>query len=137
MLFRSFQKVCDEVSKIKNLRCTFFLFFHAGHRGLCLFYPIQVYLVVNWPRKWAVFDFSKKSKISQNVLQKSITFKNDFHFFGRVKNFLGPSRSFSTPNFLLGASRKGLNFMIPFNQNLIFSDHLQGKVSFLLCTCTC
>ena len=120
--------MCDEFSKIKNLRCTFFLFFHAGHQGICLFDPIQVYLVVNWPRKWAVFDFRKKSKISQNVLQKSITFKNDFHFFGRVKIVLGPSRSFFTPNFLSGASRKGLNFLIAFDHKLIFSDNLHIKV---------
>ena len=39
MPFRSFPKVCDEFSKIKNLRCTFFLFFHAGHQGICLFDP--------------------------------------------------------------------------------------------------
>ena len=72
----------------------------------------------------------QKSEISQNVLQKSITFKNDFHIFGRVRNFLGPSRSFSTPNFLLGASGKGLNFMIAFDHNLIFSDneiHLKNQ----------
>jgi hypothetical protein len=114
--------VCDEVSKIKDLRCTYFLCFHAGHQGICLFDPIQVYLVVNWPRKLAVLDFWKKSKISQNVLQKSITFKTDLNFFGRVKNLLGPSRSFSTPNFLTGASRKGFNFMIAFDHKLIFSD---------------
>ena len=122
--------MCDEVSKIKNLRCTFFLFFHAGHQGICLLDPIQVYLVVNWPRKWAVFDFWKQSKISQNVLQKSMTFKNDFHFFGRVKKKSGPSQSFSTPNFLSGASRKGFNFMIAFDHKLIFSDNLQAKVAF-------
>ena len=72
----------------------------------------------------------KKSKISQNVLQKSLTFKTDFNFFGHVKNVLGPSRSFSTPNFLSGASGKGLNFMIAFDHNLIFSDneiHLKNQ----------
>jgi hypothetical protein len=30
---------------------------------------------------------------------------------------------------LSGASRKGLNFFIPFDQNLIFSDHLRSKVA--------
>ena len=68
-----------------------------------------------------------KSKISQNILQKSITFKTDFYFFGRVKSRVRRSRSFCTPNFLSGASRKGLNFLIPFNQNLFFSDHLRRK----------
>ena len=120
--------MCDEVSKIKDLRCTYFLFFHAGHQGICLFDPIQVYLVVNWPRKWAIFDFWKQSKISQNVLQKSFTFKTDFNFFGRVKSRVRRSRSFCTPNFLSGASRKGLNFMIAFDHKLIFSDNLHIKV---------
>ena len=80
--------MCDEVSKIKDLRYTYFLFFHAGHQG-----------------------------------------KTDLNFFGCVTNLLGPSRSFSTPNFLLGASRKGLNFMIAFDHKLIFSDHDHGKVA--------
>ena len=48
--------------------------------------------------------FENKRKISQNVLQKSATFKNDFLIFGRVKIFVGPSTSFLTPNFLSGAS---------------------------------
>ena len=85
MLFRSLKKVCDEFSKIKNLRCTFFSFFRADRRGIWLFFRIQNCLVVNWPRKWAVFDFWKRSKISQHILQKSMSFKNDFSIFGRVK----------------------------------------------------
>ena len=60
MPFRSFKKVCDEVSKIKNLRCTFCSFFRARRHGIWLFSNIQTCLVVNWPRKWAVFDFWKK-----------------------------------------------------------------------------
>ena len=86
---------------------------NSASRESCLLSPVS--LVVNWPRKWAVLGFGKKSKISQNVLQKSITFKTDLNFFGRVKNISGPSRSFSTPNFLSGASRKGLNFLITFD----------------------
>ena len=39
----------------------------------------------------------KKSEISQNVLQKSMTEKNDFLIFGRVKSFVGSSPSFFTP----------------------------------------
>ena len=35
-------------------------------------------LVVNWARKWSVFDFLNNSKISQNVLQKSMTEKMIF-----------------------------------------------------------
>ena len=72
----------------------------------------------------------KKSKISQNVSQKSLTFKTDFNFFGRVKSRVRRSRSFCTPNFLSGASQKGLNFMIAFDHKLIFSDneiHLKNQ----------
>jgi hypothetical protein len=105
-----------------------FLVFPCWSSGCMPFWPYSsVSGGINWPRKWAVFDFWKKSKISQNVLQKSITFKNDFHIFARVKIFLGPSRSFSTPNFLSGASRKGLNFMIAFDHKLIFSENLRIK----------
>ena len=128
MLFRSLKKVCDEVSKIKNLRCTFFLFFRARRHGIWLFSNIHTCLAANWGRKWSVFGFWKKSKISQNVLQKSTTEKNDFLILGRVKSFVGPSPSFWTPDFLSGASRKGCNFMIAFDHKLIFSDHLQTKV---------
>ena len=54
--------------------------------------------------------FEKNQKSLKTFLQKSITFKNDFYFFGRVKKIWGPSRSFSTPNFLSVASWKGLFF---------------------------
>ena len=122
MLFRSLKKVCDEFSKFKNLRRTFFFFFRAHRCGIWLFFRIQNCLVVNWPRKWAVFHFYKNSKISQNVLQKSATFQNNFLIFGRVKLFVGPSTSFLTPDILSGASWKALNFMIPFDHELISSD---------------
>ena len=124
MLFRSLKKVCDEVSKIKNLRCTFFSFFRARRHGIWLFSNIHTCLAANWGRKWSVFGFWKKSKISQNVLQKSTTEKNDFLIFGRVKSFVGPSPSFCTPNFLSGGSEKCFTFMIASDHKLIFSDHL-------------
>ena len=128
MLFRSLKKVCDEFSKIKNLRCTFFSFFRADRRGIWLFFRIQNCLVVNWPRKWAVLHFYKNSKISQNVLQKSTNFQNDFLIFGRVKKIVGPSTSFWTPDFLSGDSRKAFNFMIAFDHKLISSDLYRPKV---------
>ena len=128
MLFRSLKKVCDEFSKIKNLRCTFFLFFRADRRGIWLFSRIQTCMLVNWPRKWAVLHFYKNTKISQNVLQKSTTFRNDFLIFGRVKKIVGPSTSFSTPDFLSGASWKAFNFMIAFDHKLISSDIYRPKV---------
>ena len=123
----------------KNQKSEVYIFFvfPCWSSGTMTFWPHPSVSGGKLAQKMGRFWFLKKIKNLSNVLQKSITFKNDFHFFGRVKSFLGPSRSFSTPNFLSGASRKGLNFLIPFNQNLIFSDHLQGKVSFLLCTCTC
>ena len=68
-------------------------------------------------------EIMKKSKISQNVLQKSLTEKNDFLIFGCVKSFVGSSPSFWTPNFLSGAPKKCFNFMIAVDHNLIFSDH--------------
>ena len=102
MLFRSFKKVCEEFSNIKNLRCTFFLFFRADRRGIWLFFRIQNCLVVNWPRKWAVLHLYKNSKISQNVLQKSATFKNDFLFFGRVKNLWVRAHHFGPQTFCRG-----------------------------------
>ena len=91
MLFRSLKKVCDEFSKLKNLRCTFFSFFRADRCGIWLFFPIQTCLVVNWQRKLDVLHFYKNSKISQNVLQKSATFQNAFLNFGRVNKFVCPS----------------------------------------------
>ena len=128
MFFRSLKKGCDEVSKIKNLRCTFSSFFRADRRGIWLFFRIQACLVVNWPRKWGVLHFYKNSKISQNVLQKSTTFRNDFLIFGRVKKIVGPSTSFSTPDFFSGTSRKAFNFMIAFDHKLISSDLFLPKV---------
>ena len=57
-----------------------------------------------------------------------MTEKNDFLILGRVKSFVGPSTSFSTPDFLSGASRKGCNFTIASEHKLIFSDLLPQKV---------
>ena len=68
-------------------------------------------------------EMMKKSEIYQNVLQKSMTEKNDFLIFGRVKSFVGSSPSFSTPNFLSGTPEKCFNFMIALDHNCIFSDH--------------
>ena len=108
------------IFKNQNSEMYIFYIFHADHRGIWFFFNIQNRLVVNWPRKWAVLHFNKNSKISQNVLQKSTTFQNDFLILGHVKKFVGPSPSFSTPNFLSGASRKAFNFMIAFDQKLFF-----------------
>ena len=61
----------------------------------------------------------KNWEISQTVFQKCITLKNDFKLLCRVKMFVGSSPSFSTPNLLSGTSKKGSNFMIAFDHNLI------------------
>ena len=75
------KNLCGEVSKIKNLRCTFSLFFHADHHEMILIYHILLFLAAKWPRKWAIFLFFIISwflKISQHVLQISLwwIFKN-------------------------------------------------------------
>ena len=62
------------------------------------------------------FEFlRKKIKNLSTYFAKSMTFKNDFIIFGRVKRFVNPCPSISTPNFLSGASQKGFTFMIPFD----------------------
>ena len=127
-LFRSFSKVCDKVSKIENLRCTFSSFFRSRCRSVWIFDHRWHILVVNWLRKWAVFDFLKNSKISQNVLQKSITNKNGKNFVLVSMSSAFSIRSFCTPNFLSGPSRKGSNLMIAVDQKMIISDHLPPKV---------
>ena len=67
--------------------------------------------------------FEKNQNLSKR-LQKSTTEKNDFLILGRVKSFVGPSTSFSTPDFMSGAFRKGCNFTIASDHKLIFSDLL-------------
>ena len=114
------KKCVVKFQKSKIWDVHFFSFFRARRHCIWLFSNIQTCLVVNWARKWSVFDFWKKSEISQKVLQESMTEKNDFIIFGRVKSFVGPSPSFCTPNFLLGGSRKGCTFMIAFDHKLIF-----------------
>ena len=66
--------LCDEVSKTKNLICTFSLFFHADRHEIFFVCNILPFLMENWPRKWAIFIFfiiSWYLKISQYVLHKS------------------------------------------------------------------
>ncbi len=64
-------------------------------------------------------EILKNSEISQTVLQRCTTFKNDFQILGRVKMFVCSSPSIWTPNFLSGTSKKGSTFMIAFDHNLI------------------
>ena len=68
------------------------------------------------------FSFLQKLKNLSKCLQKSKTFQNDFLILGRVKKIVGPSTSFSTPNFLSGDSWKAFNFMIAFDHNLILRN---------------
>ena len=66
---------CDEVSKIKNPRCSFSSIFHADPQEIFFVWHFQPFLVENWPRKWAIFIFfiiSWYLKISQYVLHKSV-----------------------------------------------------------------
>ena len=79
MLFRSLKKVCDEVSKIKNLRCTFFSFFRARRHGIWLFSNIlRVWRqigVENGP--FLVFGKNQKSlkKLCKNSWLKKMIYK--------------------------------------------------------------
>ena len=121
---------------MRNLRCTFCLFIHAGHHGIWLFDPIQMYLVVNWARKWTVFDFLKNLKISQYVLRKSITMKKFTIFFIVSTEISCPSRSFCTPYFWSRASWKGVNFVIVCLKKCIFFYSLPQNVDQSVCVTT-
>ena len=99
----------------KNVHLRFFIFETSSHT----FFNDRKSIFQNVK----MCEMMKKSEISQNVLQKSMTEKNDFLIFGRVKSFVGSSPSFSTPNFLSGTPEKCFNFMIALDHNCIFSDH--------------
>ena len=86
-----FKNLIDEVSKIENIRCTFVLLFHASRFGIQIPDPILSYPVVNCPRMWAVFDFLKKLKISQNVWRKSITKKSGIFWWWCRQIVVSPS----------------------------------------------
>ena len=64
------------------------------------------------------FEFLKKKiKNLSTYFAKSMTFKNDFLIFGRVKKIVGSCPLFWTLNFLLVAYQKGFNFMIAFDHS--------------------
>ena len=65
------KNLCDEVSKIKNLRCTFSLFFRADRHEIILRYHILLFLAGKWLRKWSLFMMYFFLKISQYILHKS------------------------------------------------------------------
>ena len=101
MLFRSLKKLCDEfLWKVWDVH--FIRFVHADRLGIWLFFGIQNCLMVNWPRKWVVLHFYKNSKISQNILQKSATFKTDFLIFGRVKKMCVSEHIIFYPQLFVG-----------------------------------
>ena len=67
--------LCDEVSKIKNPRCTFSSNVHADPQEIFFICHFQPFLVENLPRKRANFIFfiiSWYLKISQYVFHKSV-----------------------------------------------------------------
>ena len=69
------KNLCDEVSKIKNPKCTFSSIFHADPQEIFFVWHFQPFLVENWPRKWAIFIFFIilwYLKISQYVFHKSV-----------------------------------------------------------------
>ena len=62
-----YKNLCDEVLKIKNLRCTFFSFFHADRHEIFYICCIQLFLVENMPRKLAIFIIFHNFMIFENL----------------------------------------------------------------------
>ena len=78
------------------------------------------YLCYTFTRKWSEkINLWSKAIIKLQPFRKSITKINNFLIFGRVKSFVGSTPSFSTSNFLYGASGKGFNFMIASDHKFI------------------
>ena len=75
-----YEKVCDKVSKMKNLDWVNSLVFHARHHGIKINFIFYLDQVANGPRKSSFLTILKKSKISQLVCQISIFFWRIFHF---------------------------------------------------------
>ena len=111
MLFRSLKKVCDEVLKIKNLRCTFCSFFRARRHGIWFFSNIQTWLVVNWPRKWANFDFWKKIKNLSKCFTKIHNWKKWFPYFRPRKKFCEFDPVIFYSHFFVGGFRERVSIL--------------------------
>ena len=66
------KNLCDKVSKIKNLRWLSCSFFRAVRRGILRFFGRRIFHGENRKTKSPILSFFKKTKIYENVLQKSL-----------------------------------------------------------------
>ena len=66
------KNLCDKVSRMKILRLLSFSFFRADRRGVLRFFGRRIFHRENRETKSPVFSFFKKTKIYENVSQKSL-----------------------------------------------------------------
>ena len=66
------KNLCDKVSKIKNLRWLSSSFFRAVRRDILRFFARHIFHGENRKTKSHILSFFKKTKIYENVLQKSL-----------------------------------------------------------------
>ena len=64
--------MCDEVSKIKNMKSQFLTFFRAARHGGLVFYPGPPQMGLICHLKSSILAFLEKGEISQTVLHKSV-----------------------------------------------------------------
>ena len=92
------KNLCDKVSKIKNLRWLSSSFFRAVRRDILRFFGRCIFHGENCETKSPVLSFFKKTKIYENVLQKSLwqSFENKksemaiFFVFARCSTWYTP-----------------------------------------------
>ena len=66
------KNLCEKVSKMKILRLLSSSFFRADRRGILRFFGGRIFHREKRKTKWSVLSFFKKTKIYENVLQKSL-----------------------------------------------------------------
>ena len=66
------KNLCDKISKIKNLRWLSSSFFRAVRRGILRFFGRCIVHGENCKTKSPILSFFKKTKIYENVSQKSL-----------------------------------------------------------------
>ena len=114
----------------KNQKTEMYIFFVYPSWSLwhMTFWPYPSVTGGKLCQKMDRFGFLKTSKISQNVLQKSITAKNVTIFFIVSTEISCPCRSFCTPYFWSRASWKWVNFVIVCLKKCIFFYSLPQNV---------
>ena len=66
------KNLCDKVSRMKNLRLLSSSFFRADRRGILRFFGGRIVHREKRETKWSVLSFFQKTKIYENVSQKSL-----------------------------------------------------------------